>query len=64
MPRRTVLFLSLILLAGCGTMGHEINDNPQITPTSKTGVTSDRGKNVYEMVPEPSAPPATTATAR
>jgi len=64
MPRRTTLFLSLLLLAGCGTMGHEINDNPHITPTSQTGVTSDRGKNVYEMIPEPSAPPVTTSTAR
>ena len=43
-------------------MGHEVSDNPHITPTSKTGVTSDRGKNVYEIIPEPSAP--ATATAR
>jgi hypothetical protein len=65
LSKRTALFLSLLLAAGCGTMGHEINDNPQITPTSKTGVTSDRGKNVYEMIPEPTAQPVpATATAR
>jgi len=57
--RRSILLL--LLLAGCGTMGHEINDNPHITPTSKTGVTSDRGKNVYEMIPDPSTPPPTAA---
>jgi hypothetical protein len=62
--RRSLLIL--LLLAGCGTMGHDINDNPHITPTSKTGVTSDRGRNVYEMIPDPSAtaPAPATTTAR
>ena len=60
LPRRTVLLL--LLLAGC-SVGHEINDNPHITPTSKTGVTSARGQNVYEKIPQPSAP-AVTSTAR
>ncbi|HUJ12837.1 MAG TPA: hypothetical protein VL284_03520 [Thermoanaerobaculia bacterium] len=51
--------LLLLLLFGCGSWGHEIRDNPKITPTSQTGVTSDRGQNVYEKIPEPA-----TATMR
>ena len=47
------LFLLLVLLAGCASAGHEINDNPKITPTSQTGVTSDKGTNVYEKIPLP-----------
>lgn len=59
MMRRLTILL-LLVLAGCASMGHETVDNPHITPTSKTGVTSVRGQNVYEKIPE-AAPATTTA---
>jgi hypothetical protein len=53
--KRAVLFLIAIAVAGCASVGPEKNDNPRITPTSLTGVTSDRGTNVYEKIPAPAA---------
>ena len=53
--KRTILLL-LILSAGCAITGPETQDNPHITPTSKTGVTSTKGTSVYEKIPETPAP--------
>jgi hypothetical protein len=56
--------LTLLLLAaavsGCRSLaGSDTQDNPnRISPTSMTGVTSDRGTNVYAKVP------ASTSAAR
>ena len=54
--KRVVIFLIAIGIAGCSSVGPEKNDNPRITPTSRTGVTSARGTNVYEKIPAPASP--------
>ena len=52
---RRLALVILISLCGCRTLvGPEINDNPRITPTSKTGVTSEKGTSVYANLPSPS----------
>lgn len=58
MKRTIVLLLTAIAAAACASVGPEKTDNPHITPTSLTGVTSARGTNVYEKIP------AATSTAR
>lgn len=52
--KRIALLLIAIAAAGCASVGPERTDNPRVTPTSLTGVTSTRGTNVYEKI----APPA------
>jgi len=59
MKRTTLLLLMSIAALGCSSVGSEKTDNPHITPTSMTGVTSTKGQNVYEKIPVP-----TTTTAR
>jgi hypothetical protein len=56
--KRIVLFLIAIATAGCASVGPEKTDNPHVTPTSLTGVTSTRGTNVYEKIPAPAPAPA------
>ena len=51
--KRIVLLLIAIATAGCASVGPERTDNPHVTPTSLTGVTSSRGTNVYEKIPAP-----------
>jgi hypothetical protein len=60
MKRMTLLLLISIAAAGCSLAGSDKADNPRITPTSVTGVTSTKGQNVYEKIPVPAA----TTTAR
>jgi hypothetical protein len=51
---RPLALLTLICfgLLGCRALvGPETNDNPRVTPTSRTGVTSERGTNVYANQP-------------
>ena len=59
--RRLSMMTPILLalgLSGCRSLvGPEIKDNPRITPTSMTGVTSTKGTNVYEKI---ATPPATT----
>jgi hypothetical protein len=57
--KRILLLLIAIATVGCSSVGPEKNDNPRITPTSMTGVTSAKGANVYEKIPVPA-----TSTAR
>ena len=58
MRRLALLTLISLTLAGCRALvGSEVNDNPRITPTSVTGVTSDKGTNIYTNLP----PTTTTA---
>jgi hypothetical protein len=57
--KRTLLLLIAIATVGCASVGPEKNDNPKISPTSMTGVTSTKGSNVYEKIPLPA-----TSTAR
>ena len=59
MKRTILLLLIAVTVAGCSSMGAEKTDNPKITPTSMTGVTSEKGANVYEKIPAPA-----TSTAR
>ena len=59
MKRTTLLLLMAIAALGCSSLGTEKVDNPHITPTSMTGVTSTKGQNVYEKIPVPA-----TTTAR
>lgn len=57
--KRTILLLILMTAAGCAShVRNEKTDNPRITPTSMTGVTSAQGQNVYEKIPLPSKPAA------
>jgi len=57
MRRLALLILISLTLAGCRTLvGPEVDDNPRITPTSVTGVTSDKGTNVYANLPATPAP--------
>ena len=51
--KRIVFLLIAIATAGCASVGPERTDNPRVTPTSMTGVTSSRGTNVYEKIPAP-----------
>lgn len=46
MKRMILLLLIAVIAAGCSSMGAEKTDNPKITPTSMTGVTSEKGTNV------------------
>ena len=58
--KKTVLLLFIAFaVVACSSVGRETNDNPRITPTSMTGVTSTKGANVYEKIPAPA-----TSTAR
>ncbi len=50
--KRTILLIALTVIGCRSAVGPEITDNPKITPTSKTGVTSTRGQNVYEKIAE------------
>ena len=57
--KRTILLLMLITAAGCAShVRTEKTDNPRITPTSMTGVTSAKGQNVYEKIPLATKPTA------
>ena len=52
--KRTILLLIALATAGCASnVRTEQTDNPRITPTSITGVTSSQGQNVYEKIPLP-----------
>jgi len=52
--KRTILLLVALAAAGCASnVRTEITDNPRVTPTSTTGVTSAQGQNVYEKIPLP-----------
>jgi len=51
--KRIVLLLIVIATAGCASVGPETTDNPRVTATSLSGVTSTRGTNVYEKIPAP-----------
>lgn len=52
----TVILLLTIGLCGCRSLaGRDVEDNPRITPTSQTGVTTTKGTSVYANNP-PSAP--------
>lgn len=54
MKRIFVLLSIAIALSAChSAIGPETTDNPRITPTSMTGVTSTKGQNVYEKIPAP-----------
>lgn len=53
--KRMILLLIAIATVGCASVGPEKTDNPRITPTSMTGVTSTKGTNVYEKIPAPAA---------
>ena len=56
--KRTILLLIAVAAVGCAShVRNEMKDNPRVTPTSSTGVTSNKGQNVYEKIPHP----ATTA---
>ena len=52
--KRTILLLIAIAAVGCAShVRNEKTDNPRVTPTSTTGVTSANGQNVYEKIPHP-----------
>jgi hypothetical protein len=52
--KRAVLLLIVIAAVGCAHyVRNEKTDNPKVTPTSSTGVTSTKGQNVYEKIPLP-----------
>ena len=52
--KRTILLLIALATVGCATnVRNETTDNPRVTPTSTTGVTSSQGQNVYEKIPLP-----------
>jgi len=50
----TVAFLlAAIGVCGCRSLaGRDVNDNPRITPTSVTGVTTSKGSSVYANIPQ------------
>ena len=57
--KRTILLLIAITAVGCAShVRTEKIDNPRVTPTSTTGVTSAKGQNVYEKIPLPARPTA------
>ena len=52
--KRTIVLLIAIAAVGCAShVRTEKTDNPRVTPTSSTGVTSAKGQNVYEKIPFP-----------